>query len=603
MTTDDAPASREVEATEERPADAAEGHGAEHADQDGPPKKRRRRRRGGRGRKPKAEGAESPEGGAPDGDAEPRPEGGGGGEAAGESGDRPARKRRRRRRGRSGDRDEDRPRRSDDDADAFDDPDADDADPGTPRARRRAPKDADSVENWEEIFEQRSFEDLGLRSSVLKGVEAAGFTNPTKIQAEMIPAVIGGRDVLGQSRTGTGKTAAFGLPLFHGAQREVPFQSIVLAPTRELAIQIAEELADLGRFTPIRVSAVYGGQSISAQAKRLDQGPEIIVATPGRLWDMKNRSYLHFRNVRYAVLDEVDRMLDIGFREDIKQILGAMRTEHQTVFVSATIGDEIEKLAKSFMKDPVRLTTTGSSLTVSLVQQHYITVEPWDKRKMLLHLLTHEDPELTVVFCRMKRTVDDVTKFLKNKGVDAHAIHGDMYQGKRNSVMRRLRSGELGVLVASDLAARGLDVDGVSHVVNYDLPEDPEIYVHRIGRTARAGRDGVAWSLVTPEQGDLLTAIELLANIHIPSKDYPEFEPGPVPSGVRAERAKEAERIESLQSRSRHAAPEAPAQAAVDPKRFPGGVVPTKMPPKTMGGRTRTARSMKGQPPKPPAAG
>ncbi len=467
-----------------------------------------------------------------------------------------------------------------------------------------------SNEHWEEIFEGKSFAELGLRNSLLKGIEAAGFTNPTKIQSELIPLVLAGKDVLGQSRTGTGKTAAFGLPLYNNAQRDLPFQSLILAPTRELAIQIAAELQELGKFTPIRVSAVFGGQAVHTQARHLEKGPEIIVATPGRLMDMVERGHLHLNNVKFAILDEVDRMLDIGFRDDIKKILGSIRHAHQTVFVSATISGEIEKLARQFMKDPEKLVTTGGSLTVSLVEQHYIAVEPWDKRSMLRYVLTHEEPDLTVVFCRTKRTVDDLARYLSDKGIDAHAIHGDMYQGKRNSVMKRLREGQLGVLVASDLAARGLDVDGISHVVNYDLPEDPEVYIHRIGRTARAGRRGVAWSLVTPEQGDLLTAIEKLANTHIPERKYEGFKPGPLPSDIRARREHDQQRLEQKRTINRAAPPTLPAPApsqsgkvkvAVDPSKFPGGIVPTKLPPRMLGGRVKTSRSMKAAPaPAPP---
>lgn len=490
-----------------------------------------------------------------------------------------------------------------------------------PVRERREPKLP--TKEWEEIFEGKTFESLGLRNSVLKGIEAAGFKSPTKIQAELIPLVISGRDVLGQSRTGTGKTAAFGLPLFNNAHRDLPFQSLILAPTRELAIQIAAELTELGKFTPIRVSAVYGGQAVHAQAKKLDKGPEIIVATPGRLMDMVERGHIHLHNVKFAILDEVDRMLDIGFRDDIKRILGGIKGEHQTVFVSATISEEIERLARTFMKDPAKLVTTGGSLTVSLVEQHYISVQPWDKRKMLLHCLTHEDPDLTIVFCRMKRTVDDVVKFLCNHGIDAHGMHGDLQQGRRNTVMARLREGTLGVLVASDLAARGLDVDGISHVINYDLPEDPEVYIHRIGRTARAGRGGVAWSLVTPEQGPLLTAIEKLANTHVPEKTYPDFKPGQAPAEVQARRNAEEMRRQNLQGNSRFNAPTLPAASAApsgaatgvgagaksggasapaavhvqaDASRFPGGIVPAMLPPKRLMGKVRTSRS---GPPKP----
>ncbi len=445
--------------------------------------------------------------------------------------------------------------------------------------------------DWDELFEDRTFNDLGLRNSVVKGVEALGFKHPTRIQAMLIPPVIEGKDVLGQARTGSGKTAAFGLPLFHCAQRAIPFQSIILAPTRELAIQIASEMETFGKFTPIKVCAVYGGQRISAQVKRLEKGPEIIVATPGRLMDLQQRRLLHFDNVRFAVLDEVDRMLDIGFRDEIRKILSRMKSDHQTVFVSATISDDIEALARRFMKDPEKLVATTGSLTVNLVDQYYITAEKWDKKRLLVHVLTHEEPDLTVVFCRMKRTVDELTKYLNQKNIEAHAIHGDMYQGQRNNVMRKLRSGQLSVLVASDLAARGLDIENISHVVNYDLPEDPEVYIHRIGRTARAGRGGVAWSLVTPEEGKLLTQIEKLANIHIPAKTYDDFEPGRVPSSVAQERTREEARLEQLKSGNRYSGPELPEEKTeVSDSRFPGGKVPTKMPPKRIGGRVRTTR-------------
>jgi len=447
----------------------------------------------------------------------------------------------------------------------------------------------------DDIFADITFEDLGLRNSVMKGVRDAGFVKTTYIQARLIPEVLAGRDVLGQAKTGSGKTAAFGLPLFHMATRNLPFQSIVLCPTRELAIQIAGELSSLGKHTPIQVAPVYGGQAIGMQNKKLERGPEIIVATPGRLMDLHQRRMLHFDNVKFAVLDEVDRMLDIGFRDDIRRILRSIKSEHQTIFVSATISPEIESLARTFMKDDAeKIVAAAGSLTVSLVKQHYLPVEPWDKRRLLLHLLTHEDPALTVIFCRTKRTVDGLTKYLNDKNVDAHAIHGDMYQGKRNAVMRRLREGKLGVLVASDLAARGLDVENISHVVNYDLPEDPEVYIHRIGRTARAGRGGVAWSLVTPEQGPLLTAIEKLANVEIPLLEYPDFQPGPVPDDIRKEKHQQEKRREqTTQAMNRYAAPPPPPKQQVDTNRFPGGLVPTKPPPRSLGGRVKTSRSMR----------
>ena len=441
----------------------------------------------------------------------------------------------------------------------------------------------------EETFDtSKTFADLGLPEDVLEGITKSGFIHPTRIQAALIPAALAGRHVLGQAKTGTGKTAAFGLPLLTKVKPGDHFAALVLVPTRELAIQVANEIKDLGQDTPLQVLPVYGGQRITVQAPKLEKGPEIVVGTPGRVMDLHERRMLPYENIRMAVLDEVDRMLDIGFRDDIRKILGGMRQRPQTIFVSATISGDIEKLARSYMKDPEKIVTSENSLTVARVEQSWLKVEPWDKKRLLAHLIKEEKPALSVIFCRTKRTVDDVTKFLERKGIDAHAIHGDMYQSKRNQVMDRLRDGSLGVLVASDLAARGLDVDGISHVINYDIPEDPEVYVHRIGRTARAGREGVAWTLVTPEQGPLLTACEKLANIEIPQKMFEDFEPGSIPSDIRAEKEiaeKRAKDRENLQKRT-----EAPAIKADDEAAFPGGLVPKAMPGRRMQGKVRTRR-------------
>ena len=447
---------------------------------------------------------------------------------------------------------------------------------------------------WEEIFAGKSFEDIGLRGTVRKALAELGFKSPTKIQAEMVPLVLAGKDVLGQSRTGSGKTAAFGLPVINNCIRGLPFQAVILAPTRELAIQITDELRSFAKYTPLKMVTVYGGQKIDTQAKSLAKNPEIIVATPGRYMDMIGRGYLNQDNVRFVVLDEVDRMLDIGFRDDIRKILSGIRGDHQTVFVSATISPEIESLGRAFMKkDAERLETVGGSLTVSLVDQYYFTVEPWDKSRLLRHVLKKEEPELALVFCRMKRTVDKITEGLRRSGMNAAAIHGDLPQGKRNQIMEQLHAGELHILVASDLAARGLDVDGITHVINFDLPEDPEIYVHRIGRTARAGRGGVAFSFVSPDQGALLTEVELLANTHVPARSYDDFESGPVPADVEEQRKREAERREMLSSKNRYksAVPEVPAsKEKIDASKFPGGVVPTKLPPRRMGGKISRGR-------------
>ncbi len=435
----------------------------------------------------------------------------------------------------------------------------------------------------------RTFASLGLSEPILRALSDRGFTHPTQIQADLIPIVLAGKDCLGQAKTGTGKTAAFGLPALQLLSKDAPLSVLILVPTRELAIQVAKEIHDFARHTGHHVVPIYGGQPISTQVQKLQRGPAIIVGTPGRVMDMHERRLLSYDHVKYAVLDEVDRMLDIGFREDIRRILGSMKHHPQTVFVSATISPDIEKLARQYLRDPEKIVTSARSLTVSQVRQSYFAVERWDKRKLLLHLLRKEEPALTLIFCRMKRTVDEVTMFLSKNGIDAHQMHGDMYQTKRDKVMVKLREGELSVLVASDLASRGLDVDDISHVINYDLPEDPEIYVHRIGRTARAGREGVAWSFVCPDQGDLLTSIESLANIEIPVSTYDDFVPGVVPQDIHAQRELDQVRKQnSMESKSRN--PLANKPDATDALRFPGGLVPTQPPPKRLGGRLTSRR-------------
>lgn len=445
-----------------------------------------------------------------------------------------------------------------------------------------------------DIFaEDKQFRDLGLEERLLRALDDMGFVHPTLVQDQLIPLALAGRDVLGQARTGTGKTAAFGLPILQqvDASNRAP-QALILVPTRELAIQVANEISDLGRHTDVLTTAIYGGGSMRRQAEKLEKGRHIIVGTPGRIMDMHQRGLLRYEHMRFAVLDEVDRMLDIGFRDDIRKILSKMPQGIRTIFVSATISGEIEKLARQYMRDPEKVVAVGASLTVEQVDQHYLTVQPWDKRRLLYHLLTREEPGLSVVFCRTKRTVDELASYLAKKKVDVQAIHGDMYQGKRNRTIEKLRCGGLKVLIASDVAARGLDVAGISHVINYDLPEDPEIYVHRIGRTARTGRKGVAWSLVTPEQGPLLTAIEKLINREVPELEYPDFEPGPVPEHVRAQQERKQEETSRHRQEVNRFKPKPPPSemSEKDRARFPGGLVPTQLPKRALGGRVRSRR-------------
>ena len=254
-----------------------------------------------------------------------------------------------------------------------------------------------------------TFADLGLSPKLLEGIAKLGFEHPTKVQAQLIPPALAGKDVIAQSKTGTGKTAAFGLPLIQQLDRSKPLEAMILVPTRELAMQVSEELRELARFTPIRIIPIYGGQRISIQVEGLKKNPNLVVGTPGRIMDMHGRGLLPYDNIRFAVLDEVDEMLDIGFRDDIRRILGSMSRDRLTIFVSATISAEIDRLARQYMRDPVKLMiTSGKSLTVAQVKQSYYNVEAWDKKRLLIHLLKHEDPALTLVFCRTKQTVDAI---------------------------------------------------------------------------------------------------------------------------------------------------------------------------------------------------
>jgi len=601
-------AETEAPANEEAPIQSRE---TPSDDSDSDEKPRRRRRRGGRGRKRNGGGEErasddrhDDEGSSDEGrDEKPRQNAEREERDDNDDSDDKPRRGRRRRRGGRGRRREGGDERSEDDRndgreERSERSNRSERSEGTTRRERRmtdGPVEFDADAEYDpDVFADHTYDQMEIRNSVLKGIHACGFNRPTHIQDRLIPVALSGKDVIGQAKTGTGKTAAFSIPALCLAERGVAFQTLILAPTRELAIQITREIEELGRATPIKCVPVYGGQPIPVQKKKLEENPEIIVATPGRLMDMYEHNNIHFRNVKQVILDEVDRMLDIGFRDDIKKILKNIKTDHQTIFVSATISDEIEKLARTFMDEPERLTLTAGALTVQLVDQHYVPCENWYKRRMLLHLLKHEDPELTVVFCRTKATVDRVAKFLSGKKIDTQAIHGDMPQGKRNAVMKKLRGGHLSVLVASDLAARGLDVDDITHVINYDVPEDPEVYVHRIGRTARAGRRGHAWTFVLPDQGDLLTQIEHLTNVEITRLEYEDFDPGEPPADIREERKKKVDAKERAERMvSRLAGPDVPKKAATNDPRFPGGVVPTKLPPKMVRGKVNTTRGMK----------
>ena len=355
------------------------------------------------------------------------------------------------------------------------------------------------------------FKELNLSPELLASVERAGFEEATPIQAETIPMALEGKDVIGQAQTGTGKTAAFGLPMLEKIDPQLrQIQGLVIAPTRELAIQTQEELHRLGRDKKIRVSAVYGGADIGRQIRQLKDNPHIVVGTPGRMLDHINRRTLKLGTVETLVLDEADEMLNMGFLEDIESIISQVPEQRQTLLFSATMPPAIKNIGVKFMKEPEHVKIKAKEMTADLIEQFYVRSKDFEKFDIMTRLLDVQTPELTIVFGRTKRRVDELARGLEARGYKAEGIHGDLTQQKRMSVLRSFKNGQLDILVATDVAARGLDISGVTHVYNYDIPQDPESYVHRIGRTGRAGKEGMSVTFVTPNEMDYLRTIEKL---------------------------------------------------------------------------------------------
>jgi ATP-dependent RNA helicase DeaD len=381
------------------------------------------------------------------------------------------------------------------------------------------------------------FATLGLRSELLDTLTELGYEEPTPVQRETIPHLIEGHDLVGQAATGTGKTAAFALPLLHSLDlgRGRPTASaLVLVPTRELAMQVSEAIFKYGRVLGVKVVPVYGGQPIFRQLQSLERGVHVVVGTPGRVLDHLGRKSLDVNGIRTVVLDEADEMLDMGFAEDIETILGALPAERQTVLFSATIPPRIAGLAKRFLNDPVRITVGGSASAdrPALITQRAFFVQRAHKAAALGRILDIETPDAAIVFCRTRTEVDMLTETMNGRGYRAEALHGGMDQAQRDRVMGRLRDGTAELLIATDVAARGLDVDTLTHVVNFDVPSAPDSYVHRIGRVGRAGREGVAITLAEPRERRLLDNIEKATRQRIAVE--------PVPS-VAELRAKQAE--------------------------------------------------------------
>ncbi|MBF8807302.1 MAG: DEAD/DEAH box helicase [Enterococcus lacertideformus] len=355
------------------------------------------------------------------------------------------------------------------------------------------------------------FKELDLSPELLKSVERAGFEEATPIQSETIPLALSGKDVIGQAQTGTGKTAAFGLPMLEKIDTtRNELQGLVIAPTRELAIQTQEELYRLGRDKRVRVQAVYGGADIGRQIRGLKDRPHIVVGTPGRMLDHINRHTLKLGTVETLVLDEADEMLNMGFLEDIESIISKVPEQRQTLLFSATMPPAIKNIGVKFMKTPTHVKIKAKEMTADLIDQYYVRAKEYEKFDIMTRLFDVQTPELTIVFGRTKRRVDELARGLEARGYRAEGIHGDLSQQKRMSVLRSFKNGHLDILVATDVAARGLDISGVTHVYNYDIPQDPESYVHRIGRTGRAGKGGMSVTFVTPNEMDYLHVIENL---------------------------------------------------------------------------------------------
>ena len=354
-----------------------------------------------------------------------------------------------------------------------------------------------------------NFSELNISESTIRSVKRMGFEEATPIQEGTIQFAMAGRDVLGQAQTGTGKTAAFGIPLIEKIDPKNPnVQALVIAPTRELAIQVSEELYKIGYDKRVKLLSVYGGQEIGRQIRALKNKPQIIVGTPGRIQDHINRRTLKLEDVQTLVLDEADEMLNMGFIDDINAILENVPEERQTLLFSATMPPAIRKIAETFMKNPEIVKIQAKELTMENIEQFFVKSTEREKFDILSNLIDVQKPELAIIFGRTKRRVDELSQALTQRGHSAEGIHGDLSQAKRMSVLRQFKENKIQILVATDVAARGLDISGVTHVYNFDIPQDPESYVHRIGRTGRAGKSGLAVTFVTPREMGYLRIVE-----------------------------------------------------------------------------------------------
>ncbi len=390
-----------------------------------------------------------------------------------------------------------------------------------------------------------TFKELGLSPAIQQALDELGYEDPTAIQEQAIPELLGGSDVIGQAQTGTGKTAAFGLPLLQyldPADEEV--QAVVLTPTRELCIQVTQALRAYAEHLDVEIVAVFGGAPIRSQQAQLRAGAHVVVATVGRMMDLMSRRSLVLTAARYVVLDEADEMLDLGFIEDVEKILRMCPSGRQTALFSATMPPPVQRLAESYMYDPVTISITPKKLTVDAIEQAYLEVPAKEKASRLIELLRSEEPEQAIIFCRTKIGASKLERTLKDKGLDVKALHGDMSQGSRDGVMIAFKDHRVRLLVATDIAARGLDIEHVTHVINYDVPDSSEVYVHRIGRTGRVGRTGRAITLVTPSQRKEIDRIERDVKTSIGEWEAPEERLEHAPRPRRRDREERIKTIE-----------------------------------------------------------
>ncbi len=375
-----------------------------------------------------------------------------------------------------------------------------------------------------------TFQELGLAPEILRAIEARGYDRPTPVQEEAIPRILAGRDLLAGAQTGTGKTAAFTLPLLHRLSRTPSSgrgpHALVLTPTRELAAQVGESVAAYGQHLPLRSAVVFGGVKINPQIERLRRGVDILVATPGRLLDHAGQGTVDLSRVEILVLDEADRMLDMGFIRDIRRILALLPRRRQNLLFSATFNTEIQALCRTLLHDPAQVQVTPENATAERIEQRVVPVAKAKKRALLSYLIGSGNWRQVLVFTRTKHGANRLARQLEQDGLSAAAIHGNKSQGARTRALAGFKAGEVRVLVATDIAARGLDIQRLPHVVNFELPDVPEDYVHRIGRTGRAGSEGVALSLVSPDEHPRLRAIERLVGERLPRQRFPEYEPG-----------------------------------------------------------------------------